>query len=189
LLAVLAPAAASSILIYPTDYYYLPIGFIGTAGFLSWIYSGTRNGRPILCVLVAGIALQLALTPSVANTEFARRNRLNLAVISHLREVRPKGPVHILEFDGGYNVFLGPDASWVQPYGKSTGFDEFCSVNRVNMIVTGSYLVRESPEFKDDPEWQRFLRHPESVGFRHYDAGVPNRDILVRNDGQSGSRE
>ncbi len=189
LLAVLAPAAASSVLIFPTDYYFLPIGFIGAAGILSWITSGTRDSRPMIGVLIAGIALQLALTPSLADTEFARRQRPNLTVIDHLRALRPAGPVHILEFDGGYRVFLGPGASWVQPYGKSTGFDAFSAANTINMIVSGDYLIRESPEFRDDPEWQRFIRDPGSRGFAAHASGVPNREILVRSDHEPRSRQ
>jgi len=93
-----------------------------------------------------------------------------------------KAPLHILESDGGYHVFLLPMATWVQPYGKGTGFDAFCATNRINVIIAGDYLKRDSPQFKDDPEWRRFLQNPGRMGFTRDPDVVSGREFFYRND-------
>ena len=182
LVPILLPAIASSLLVYPTEYYYLPLGFIGVAGVLSWAYARSVDSRPAMGVVLAGVALQLAITPGLADTEFTTRQRPNISVIDHLRGMHLKAPLHILESDGGYHVFLLPMATWVQPYGKGTGFDAFCATNRINVIIAGDYLKRDSPQFKDDPEWRRFLQNPGRMGFTRDPDVVSGREFFYRND-------
>jgi hypothetical protein len=182
LLVLLVPAAISGTLIFPKYYYIMPLVFFGAAFALGWLHARTPATRVMPGLLLLGAVLQLALTPTLASTEFTRRQRPVRAVIDDLRSRQLHGSLNILEDDGGYNVFLGPDARMVRHFEKKDGFDAFRRENDINVIVADDYLERQDVRFRDDPEWRRFLQDPGAQGFVRSEVPSTARRLYIRRD-------
>ena len=182
LLPLLVPPALSVLLIFPKYPYVLALVFLGVAIILAHTHARVPSGRPWLAVVLGGALLQLGLTPSLAQTEFTRRTRPVQALVMHLRGLHLRGELHVLETDGGYNVYLGPTDRMVRHFEKQTGFEAFRHAHDINVIIASDYLERQDVRFKDDPEWQQFLHAPGDAGFVRLPLPAGDRWLYVRRD-------
>jgi hypothetical protein len=103
----------------------------------------------------------------------------NLNTIKFLRSLEIKTPVHILEAQGGYGIYVGRNYNRVAEYDKNANFCSFVHDTQIDMVVLSDGL-RSDDRFFNDPEWLLFIEDPGKFGFIHLDIPhVPNRSLLV----------
>ena len=101
-------------------------------------------------------------------------------MIKALRSLHVDKPVNILEAEGEYGVYVGPNWNRIPEYSKHSGFNAFMAANSIEVVVVSKKLKKDT-RFRSDREWQAFLADPAILGFSSISVpDVPQRSILMR---------
>jgi hypothetical protein len=178
----LVPSAIAILIIYPRQHHIFLAGWIA----LSYVVVHFVSAKPkylverkeILFLLLALVLLTLRQIP--AQSELDRQP--NLMTIRYLQQLNANEKVNILEAEGGFHIYLGPNFKRVAEYEKSRSWNIFLKDREVNMIVVTESLMSDS-RFQGDKEWLNFLKNPTAHGFSEIQVPyLPSRKILYKND-------
>jgi len=173
---LIAPTIASVTLVYPRRHYVLLIVAVLVVVYCS-VLLPQRRWQVCRWEIVLCSVLLLAFFVRPPNAK--RYLQSNLAVINAIRELEVDTPVRILEADGGYAFYTGPNYTRVSETAKDCGFREFCTREGVNMIVV-SKLLSSDPRFSGDPEWGSFCQDLQQHGFENVPVHSQERSLFVK---------
>lgn len=174
----LIPGFLSSVVIYPRDHYLLLPGVLIAVTIASFVAKQTPGKeQPNYKRLLLYGVLVIALTPCFADQPSAKQE--NLETILFLKTLGIEERVNVLEAEGGYGIYMGDNYHRVAEYDKKTGFNHFLVDNDIGMIVVTDHLKNDS-RFRNDKEWEFFLSHYASMGYREIDIPHTERKLIVR---------
>ncbi len=210
-LVVSAPVLASCLLIGPRRHYLqvpATLALLLAAKLLSWGASGSdrpkERAAPSLALPALLGAAFLLFTPNIGNgwSAIARSARRSPPTrtkntIEFVRGLATGEPVTVMWTQGVHHVaylYFGPHTRYVSPRAKQAPFGEFARRRRVDIVIWPWKLL-ELEQFRDDPDFRRFLEEPESYGFRAQAVpGTPGpryvftREEYLRRAALTGSR-
>lgn len=173
----LIAGVVSMVAIYPRPHYLVAVILllVVVAAALIVRRFGVTPAVSLRGTLIACAAL-LLITPTFAQQH--RFGQPNLATVRALQALDLRGPVNLLEAQGGFHVYLGDHAIFVRPFTKTQPFDHFLLENRINIIVLSDRLRADS-RLRDDPEWQGFLEQATARGWQRLPIGGIQRELLI----------
>lgn len=167
--------------VYPRPHYFVfPVFLVTTS--LALLLSGREEAReslPMRYVLILAL-LVLAVTPSPYVNQGGEAQE-NVRTIRLVQNFRITKPVNILEAEGGFDIYMGNNFSRIGESEKNAGFREFVTARNIGMIVVTKLLATDI-RFKNDPEWQDFLRRYEEYGYFQAQAQGSETRVLARKD-------
>jgi len=189
-LAVLVPTLLSALLVFPREHYlvlqgvFTPLLLVAAARLpgVSGFRAATASG--LAAALVAWLCTASA-APSLR--ELPHRAAVATLAPHALRSGSPDAPVGLLEAQGGYALYLGPHVRQVSALRKRTGegFTEFLQRQGVGLVFVDEWLTRDT-RLRDDPEFLRFVAHPEQFGFTRH--AVPGSAAWIARRGTPRSQ-
>jgi hypothetical protein len=177
------PALASAIIIYPRTHYLLLQGVLLAlaAGLLA--AGRGASGRGATAGLAATALALTLLTPPVGATWYgaslAGHGSPNRDTILFIRALGVAGPTDLLEAEGGFHVYLGPQFRRVPHFLKEGGAEAFLRERGVDLVVVSEQLRRDR-RYADDPEWRAILADPGAAGFSRVAIPGTDRELLIK---------
>lgn len=109
-----------------------------------------------------------------------KSERPNLRVVETLRSLAVSQPTLVLEAESGYATYAGGLLTGLAVYEMTSPFGEYLARN-ASLAVVDSPGLRRSRRVLEDAGFSRWLKTPESYGFRKVPvSGVTDRAILLR---------
>lgn len=171
------PVLLSVIIIFPREHYLLMLGVLLIIAVSILITEkGTERGPGIKrLALISLIAVAAVPAPySAASATY----RVNVETFRFIQSLHITDEVNLLEPEGGYATFSGPNFHAVIPYTKETDFDSFRSETGINMIILTERLKGDS-RYKADKEWLSFLENCNSRGYVVMEIPGTNKSLIV----------
>jgi hypothetical protein len=193
LIILSVPSLIASIVFYTREHYLvlqMPLVFAWIAIVLHPAAAASHNDprwkSTIALPLVA--ALLLIVRPSLADyrtfdvwQEYTYPS--NREVIQAVRNLNiNEQPVHQLDHEGGFFIYIGKNYKWVNPFNKKEmGFGSYLDSNHINMIYVTKALM-SNRHFGNDPEFKALIDQPEAFGFYRLDLSPENKGYLLLSD-------
>lgn len=187
-LAAMVPTVASVLLIWPREHYLvlqgvlIPLFLVAVFG-AAW--RSTDRWRTASGAAAVALAIGLAFSGigllADAHPERTLPNRAVVAALQRSLAARPGEPVFVLEAQGGYDAYLGPDFRRVSPVQRQPGesFPDFISRTHVEAVVLEDALLRDRT-LREDASFQGFLAAPQAFGFELRAVPGTDRQIALR---------
>jgi hypothetical protein len=188
MLFLVAPTVISCFVIYPRTHYmifqYFLLIFLISILFFSIPTANKNYDRFTLLYSVLLIGLIFILMPSTKDYHHfdlwrKETSQANLKSIEKINSYNFKGPIHLLENEGGMNIFLGKNYSWVRGFMKDTTWTAYLEKEQVDIIYVTPSLVKY-PTLKQDSTWYDFESHPEKYGYVKVHPGNFTPYLLIR---------
>jgi hypothetical protein len=188
MLFLVAPTVISCFVIYPRTHYmifqYFLLVFLISILFFSIPTANKNYDRFTLLYSVLLIGLIFILMPSTKDYHHfdlwrKETSQANLKSIEKINSYNFKGPIHLLENEGGMNIFLGKNYSWVRGFMKDTTWTAYLEKEQVDIIYVTPSLVKY-PTLKQDSTWYDFESHPEKYGYVKVHPGNFTPYLLIR---------
>jgi hypothetical protein len=187
LLLLMAPTLISCFVIYPRTHYmvfhYIPLIFIiGILFFSKPLESKTFDQYTLLFsgVIIAMVLLLMPSTKDYDHFDLWRKenSQANLKTIEKIKSYNFTGPINLLENEGGMNMFLGKNYSWVRGFMKDTTWTAYLEKEQVDIIYVTPSLVKY-PSLLQDSTWSDFEAHPEKYGYEKIQTGNFTPYLLI----------
>lgn len=159
----LAVSVAIVILIYPADAYLLLAGVMLIVLFAPLVAHTASNENLTPRTLLALAVVLLLVTPPASNL-LGASNTPNKDTIRTIRALRIREPVRVVDTHGDFSLYLGDNFHFVDPFGRTTPFDTFSRVEKINMLLLDSSFQQDALLF-DDPTFQTFLKNYPGASF------------------------
>ncbi|HUH74572.1 MAG TPA: hypothetical protein VLZ75_09200 [Chitinophagales bacterium] len=187
LLLMIAPTFVSCFVIYPRTHYmvfhYFPLIFI--IGIL--FFSKPIDSKPFdqYTLIFSGVILGLVLLLLPSTKEYdhfdlwrKENSQANLKTIEKIKSYNFTGPIRLLENEGGMNIFLGKNYSWVRGFMKDTTWTAYLEKEQVDIIYVTPSLIKY-PTLRQDSTWSDFEAHPEKYGYEKIQTGNFTPYLLI----------
>ncbi len=183
ILITMLPVLISTIAIFPRQHYIFMLFVTLVFVVIILLFSNEGNDEEtnnfnyaVICCFVVLVLIR-PLSESKGNV-----NQKTLNTTKFIRSLDIEAEIIFLDAEGGYSIYLGNNFKQIEEYSKEVPFKEFVRLNSINMILLTDEL-RNYIKFRNDPEWQSFLKNPEEMDFHQVD--IPEfeeRKLLIRND-------
>lgn len=179
LLLIIAPTLASCFVIYPRSHYmvfhYIPLIFIiGILFFSKPLGSKSFDKFTLLFsgIIITVVILLMPSTKDYDHFDLWRKenSQANLKSIEKIKSYNFTGPINLLENEGGMNIFLGKNFSWVRGFMKDTTWTAYLEKEKVDIIYVTPSLTKY-PSLRKDSTWYDFEAHPEKYGYQKIQTG------------------
>lgn len=188
LLLMIAPTLASCFIIYPRTHYmifhYIPLIYI--VGILFFSKSLACKTYDQYTFIFSGviIGLVLLLMPSTKDYHHfdlwrKETSQANLKTIEKIKSYNFTEPIHLLENEGGMNIFLGNNYSWIRGFMKDTTWTAYLEKEKVDIIYVTPSLVKY-PTLRQDSTWSDFEAQPEKYGYEKVHTGHFTPYLMIR---------
>ena len=89
----------------------------------------------------------------------------------------------MLENNGGYYTYLGPNYSWIQGGTKTRGMsiNDYLLKYNINMIIFSGKL-NDNKRFNSDSTWNYFLDNPEKFGYIRKIIPNSGNELILKKD-------
>lgn len=187
LLLIIAPTLASCFVIYPRSHYmvfhYIPLIFIIGILFFSKPLGSKSFDKFTLLFSGIIITVVLLLMPSTKDYDHfdlwrKENSQANLKSIEKIKSYNFTGPINLLENEGGMNIFLGKNFSWVRGFMKDTTWTAYLEKEKVDIIYVTPSLTKY-PSLRKDSTWYDFEAHPEKYGYQKIQTGNFTPYLLI----------
>lgn len=173
LLLMIAPTLISCFVIYPRTHYmifhYIVVIFLVCL----IVFSKPVPGKPydLLTFIFIGVVSVLVImfipsTKDYKHFDLWRKeaSQANLKTVEKLRSYNFKDTIHLLENEGGMNIFLDKNYLWVRGFLKDTAWTAYLEKEHVDIVYVTPSLVKY-PTLRSDSTWYEFEAHPEKFGY------------------------
>ena len=190
LLLICAPTFASSLIIYPRTHYIIFQYFLLIYIICNVVFPITKINNPynIYSFVFSGIVfitvwLNMPSTKDYTYFDLWRKepSLANLKTVEKLRSLHYTQPIHLLENEGGMNIFLGKNYSWIRGFMKDTTWTTYLKKEQVDIIYVTPSLIKY-PTLKSDSTWYAFINSPEKYGFKKVRTGNFIPYLLIKKD-------
>ncbi len=174
LLLMIGPTLISCFIIYPRTHYmifhYILVVFIVSI----FIFSKPKDARPFNAftilfsvIIVIAIFMDIPSTKAYKHFDLWRKetSQANLKTIEKIKAYNFHDTIHLLENEGGMNIFLGNNFQWVRGFMKDTTWTAYLEKEHVDIIYVTPSLVNY-PTLQKDSTWNQFEAHPEEYGYQ-----------------------
>ncbi|HZA50201.1 MAG TPA: hypothetical protein VE549_05635 [Myxococcaceae bacterium] len=196
LAAILAPSAASAILIQPRSHYLVLQGVLIPLVAAAWLSAAmARRAWPVerlRSIAVVGMAIAVAIAaPHLSRRDQPEPVLVNREMVRFLEstsgDLRPApgfSTVGILEMEGGLDAYARGNFRQIRPSKRLAGetFRQFLEREGVRVIVLSPKLASHH-QLAADPEFQKFVAAPEEFGFSACEVSGVGRTVAVASDG------
>lgn len=188
LLVLISPTLVACLLIYPRDHYVimqLPVFLLILSTIAPIVKipgpSTIRDRRYSLLLLIGVILVTLRLTPTIqlyynVSNPTQLVNKLS---IKTLKELNITKPALLLEMEGGYVLYLGPNFSSTQVYQKKGGFLDWMKQDNINIVYVSPTLANDI-RLVNDEQWKEFVGNFERYNFTKVPIPESDRYLLVQ---------
>jgi len=184
-LIYIIPVIASALIIYPRQHYLLMLFFLLVIIIIpltSVPIKKIKRNEILYTILIFVFGIPLFyLTPSCKKIYTFSTNQNNLETIKYLRSLNINSEVNLLEENGGYNAYLGPNYSYIQEGTKTINFNDYLLKYNINMIVY-SGILESNRKFKSDSTWNYFLNNYEKFGFMREVIPNSGNELFLKKD-------
>lgn len=173
LLLMIAPTLISCFVIYPRTHYmvfhYIVIIFLVCL----IVFSKPALSKPydVLTFVFIGIIsfivwMFMPSTKDYKHFDLWRKETslANLKTVEKLRAYNFKDTIHLLENEGGMNIFLDKNYLWVRGFLKDTAWTAYLEKEHVDIVYVTPSLVKY-PTLRSDSTWYEFEANPEKFGY------------------------
>ncbi|MCO5232374.1 MAG: hypothetical protein LC105_09845 [Chitinophagales bacterium] len=182
------PTLASSFLIYPRLHYILFHYFFFILLVSIFFFSKSTENKSVnrwtivIATVILGVVLwQMPSTKDYHHFDMWRKERsqANLNTVKKLRAYNFTTPIRLLENEGGMNIFLPNNYSWVRGFAKDTTWTAYIEKEHVDIIYVTPSLTKY-PTLKSDSTWYLFKSQPENYGFEKVNTGNHSPYLYIR---------
>lgn len=186
-LIFIAPTLAACFIIYPRLHYimfhYCALIFIISILFFSKSIGSNAFDKytAIFIVLVLGfIMIKIPSTKDYKHFDLWRKetSQANLLTVEYLRGQHYNDTIHIMENEGGINIFLGGQYKWVRGFLKDTTWTAYLEKEHVDIIYVTPSLTKY-PTLVNDSTWQPFIANPSQYGYEKVTTGNHSPYLLI----------
>lgn len=187
LLLFVGPSLIACVLIYPREHYmFLHVPIVILIACLMFFSQPTSNKPTIWLNTIPALgflALCWCIMPSTKGYDYfdlwrKENSQANLKTVEKLRAYNFSAPVRIIENEGGINLFLSNNYTWIRGFMKDRPWVDYIAAEQVNMVyVTPS--LEKYPTLQQDTTWPDFKQHPEKYGFREIRTGEHQPYLLI----------
>lgn len=186
------PSLAACLIIYPREHYmvlhYTLVIFIVSLLFFSKPSDAQPVNRHSWGLSVLFLLFVWIFMPSTKDYHFfdlwrKESSQANLKAVEKLKAYNFQVPVRLLENEGGMNIFLGENYTWIRGFMKTVPWTEYIKNEHVDIIyVTPS--LEKYPTLASDSTWYDFKAHPDKYDFsviktgNHYPYLLINKNLL-----------
>lgn len=180
ILLFIAPTLISCFLIYPRIHY-IVFHFVALIFIISIIVfskSSNKGAFDQYSALFITVVLTFIYFNFPSSKDYhhfdlwrAETSQANLKTIEKIQSYNLQDTIHILENEGGMNIFLGDNFKWVRGFMKDTTWTAYLEREHVDIVYVTPSLTKY-PTLKNDSTWIEFVKTPENYNFVKVSTGA-----------------
>lgn len=187
ILLLVGPTFISCFIIYPRKHYII-FHFIALIFFIAiLVFSKSSKSSSFdkytaifTTIVLAFVIFNFPSTKDYKHFDLWREetSQANLLTIEKIQSYHLKDTVHILENEGGMNIFLGKNYKWVRGFMKDTTWTAYLQKEHVDIIYVTPSLTKY-PTLKSDTTWMDFEKNPEKYDYEKVLTGPHQPYLLI----------